>query len=218
MGCERAIEILQELVDRVVVAVAETAMVELVGPCPETAHAELVIGVADLLHRTRDVVQRHRSARHHAPARLLAHLRAPSVVCARHRSLQLGIDAVEPHVVLGPVDDHDVDAFGLERGRDAIAAEPLQDEIFAVLGDHVVGGPVDRLLEAAVDAREMLRPAAVDRHRVVVVEARRTLAADAFTETPVEEARPEIGRIDHVGIGVEHSQAVTHGRTVRSRE
>ena len=39
VGRERAVEILEQLVDRVVVAVAEVAVVELVGPGPEAADA-----------------------------------------------------------------------------------------------------------------------------------------------------------------------------------
>ena len=50
---ERAVEVLQQLVDRVVVAVAEVAVVELVGPRPEAADAELVVRVLDLLDRAR---------------------------------------------------------------------------------------------------------------------------------------------------------------------
>ena len=59
---ERAVEVLQQLVDRVVVAVAEVAVVELVGPRPEAADAEVVVRVLDLLDRARDVVERHRPA------------------------------------------------------------------------------------------------------------------------------------------------------------
>ena len=49
MGRERAVEVLQQLVDRVVVAVAEVAVVELVGPRPEAPDAEVVVRVLDLL-------------------------------------------------------------------------------------------------------------------------------------------------------------------------
>ncbi len=46
---ERAVEVLQQLVDRVVVAVAEVAVVELVGPRPEAPDAEVLVRVLDLL-------------------------------------------------------------------------------------------------------------------------------------------------------------------------
>ena len=61
VGGERDVEILQQLPDRVVVAVAEIAMVEVVVARPEAADAQVVVGVLDLLDGPRDVVQRHRS-------------------------------------------------------------------------------------------------------------------------------------------------------------
>ena len=66
VGGERAVEILQQLVDRVVVAVAEVAVVELVGPGPEAADAEVVVRVLDLLDRACHVVERDRARRDHA--------------------------------------------------------------------------------------------------------------------------------------------------------
>ena len=184
-------------------------MVELVGPRPEAADPEVVVRVLDLLHRAGDVVERHRARRDHDAVRRLAHLLAPPVVGARHRGLELGVDPFEPHVVLGAVDHHHVDAFGRERGGDAVAGEALHRDV-AVLGHHVVGGPVDRLLELAVDRRRVLREATVDGDRVVVVEARRGCAGHAVAVPLVEEPRPEIGRVDHVGVGVEDLVSAPH--------
>ena len=57
MGSERAVEVLQQLPDGVVVAVAQVAVVEHVGPGPEAAGAEVVVGVLDLFHRPGDVAE-----------------------------------------------------------------------------------------------------------------------------------------------------------------
>src|SRR5262249_11796232 len=140
----------------------------------------------------------------------LAHLRPPAVVGPRHRRLELGIDAFEPHVELGPIDHHHVDTLDLDRLRHPVAGEPLGDDLLAVLRDHVRGRPVDRLLELAVDGGRVLAPAAVDRDRVVMVETGRAATAHPIHESLVEEPGPEVGGIDHMSIGVEDLQAVAH--------
>src|SRR5262249_33956569 len=84
------------------------------------------------------------------------------------------------------------------------------DDLLAVLGDHVVGGPVDGLLELSVDRLGVLGPATVDGDGVVVVEAGRASAADPVAMPLVEEAGPKIGGIDDVGVGVEDSEPVPH--------
>ncbi len=210
VGAEGAVEVLQQLPDRVVVAVAEKPVVHVVVARPEAPDAQVVVGVLDLLQRPRDVVERHRSGGVDTAAGGLAHLRTPAVVGPHHGRLQLGIDAVHPEVVLGAVDDHDVDAFDLERLGDPVAGEALGDDLLTELLDHVVGGPVDRLLELPVEDGRVLGPAPVDRHRVVRVETGRRPTPDPMPELLVEEAIPEIRGIDHVGIRVENLEAVLH--------
>ena len=147
--------------------------------------------------------------------RRLAHLLAPAVVRTRHRGLQLGVDALEPHVVLGAVDHHGVDALVRDGVGDTVTGEALGDDLLAVLGDHVVGGPVDGLLELAEDRRQVLGVATVDRDGVVVVEAGDRLAVDPVDELLVEKPRPEVGRVHHVGVSVENLEPVAHRYPLR---
>src|SRR5439155_23864179 len=55
---------------------------------------------------------------------------------------------------------------------------------------------------------------AVDGDRVVVVGAGGAAPADAVAVLLVEEAGPQVGRVDDVGVGVEDLEPVSHGRTV----
>ena len=94
---------------------------------------------------------------------------------------------------------------------DEITAEALGHDLFAVLDDHVLGRPVDGLLELPEDARRVLRPAPVDGDGVVVVEALDGLAGDTALVLRVEEARPDVRRIDDMCVGVEDLETLAHG-------
>jgi hypothetical protein len=154
--------------------------------------------------------ERHRARREHAAARGLAHLLGPAVVRAHHRGLQLGIDAVDPQVVAGPVEHHQVDALAPHALRDARAVEPPLHDV-AVLGDHRLGGPAHRLLLVAVEGRGALRVAAVDGRGAEPVHARERLApADAVAVARVEEALPQVARLHHVRVGVEYLESALH--------
>ena len=56
----------------------------------------------------------------------------------------------------------------------------------------------------------MLGVAAVDGDRVVVVEPGDGTATDPIAELLVEKSGPEVGRINDMGIGVEHLETVAH--------
>src|SRR5262245_26359069 len=210
VGREGAVEILEKLVYRVVVAVAEVAVVELVGPRPEAPDAERVVAELDLFDGSGHVGERYGPRGQDAAARRVPHFLAPAVVGPGHSGLELGVDPFEPHVVLGSVDHHQVDAFDGDRPGDSVAREAVGDDLGAVFGDHVLGGPVDGLLELSVDRRGVLGPAAVDGDRVVVVEAGRAPAADPVAVLLVEEAGPEVRWVDDVGVGVEDLEPVSH--------
>src|SRR5439155_3842515 len=113
-------------------------------------------------------------------------------------------------VVLGPVDDREVDAVDLQRLGDRVAAEALEHAV-AVLGDHVVGCPVYVLLELPVERRVVLRPLPVDGDGVVRLPALDRLAqTDAVAEPLGQIALPQVLRVDHVRVGVEDLEPVLH--------
>ena len=56
----------------------------------------------------------------------------------------------------------------------------------------------------------MLGVAAVDGDRVVVVEPGDGPATDPIAVLLVEEARPQVGRVVHVGVGIEDLETVAH--------
>ena len=56
----------------------------------------------------------------------------------------------------------------------------------------------------------MLGVAAVDGDGVVVVEPGDGPATDSIAELLVEKARPQIGRVVHVGVGIEDLETVAH--------
>ena len=187
----------EQLVDRVVVAVAEVAVVELVRAAPRSSGCRgRRTRTGSPRPRACTSFERHRPAREHAPARRLAHLLAPAVVRARHRGLELGVDAVEPHVVLGPVDHHHVDALDARCASATRSPVKPSSTMLAVLGDHVLGGPVDRLLEVAVDRRR--GAGCSGRRRSPGCSGRSPGGGsppDAVAVARVEEPRPEVRRV-----------------------
>jgi len=207
---ERAVEILEQLPQRVVVAIAQVAVVEAVGPGPEAAHVELLVAHAHLFDRPSDVGRRHRPRREHPAAGGLAHLLSPAVVRARQRRLDLRIDPVRPHVVARAVQHHHVDALDAHRVGHAGPVEAAAHHVAVLLG-HLLRRPADGLLEAAVQNGRVLRIASIDQRGSELVPARdRLLPADSVLEPLVEEPLPDVARLHHVRIRIEDLHPVSH--------